>query len=741
MLPIDISSELHRLIANISAETALLHAGSDEGMIPLYSLTSELIPIADGDDSFKLEVEQLAEAVGDLLDQGGIATDELIVSLCHFVEKLHIFGSYYDKGEAHAWESIEIELKQSIDETADKNNASDVVNEEVSDKTPESQVQSAAASAINLDEIAQESDVLLELDLEGSRDVLEEFYQEADEHLESIESALLDLEQDPEDPDAIRSMFRSFHTIKGVAGFLDMTPIRILAHEIETLMDLMRSGEIELCVDLTSLIFESRDRLVILLQQVYDGLNGGKQPDKIIAVSDLIYKAKLAILGVQQAEVAADRDDGTTEVKSAVAGSPETVPSVVNQAPINSDPSDDPVPLVKQKKVASTLRMDTDKLDSVIEAVGELVIVESQLRESLATVVHTSASRIETNLRQLSRITRDLQNSSLSLRMVSVKPLFQRMQRLARDVAAKSGKVINFRVEGEDTEMDRTVVEQISDPLVHMIRNSVDHGIEAPDKRVEAGKHHAGEILLKASYIGDSIVLELKDDGAGICSEAVTQKAIERGLAQEGVSYTREEVINFIFQPGFSTAAKVSDFSGRGVGLDVVRSNVQQLRGRIDLDSVEGEGSTTRISLPLTMAIIDGLLIRSSGERYVIPVSSINMTLKPIKSQLHNVQNRGQVIKHRDQLFSLMHLDDFFEIEGERADTLDSIVVMIETDLCDYGLVVDEILHKQEVVIKQLGGNSNTEGVSGGAILGDGTVALILDPAIMADRVKPASVA
>ena len=277
------------------------------------------------------------------------------------------------------------------------------MNEEVSDKTPESQVQSAASSAINLDEIAQESDVLLELDLEGSRDVLEEFYQEADEHLESIESALLDLEQDPEDPDAIRSMFRSFHTIKGVAGFLDMTPIRILAHEIETLMDLMRSGEIELCVDLTSLIFESRDRLVILLQQVYDGLNGGKQPDKIIAVSDLIYKAKLAILGVQQAEVAADPDNGTTEVKSAVAGSPETVSSVVNQAPINSDPMDDPVPQVKQKKVASTLRMDTDKLDSVIEAVGELVIVESQLRESLATVVHTSASRIETNLRQLSR--------------------------------------------------------------------------------------------------------------------------------------------------------------------------------------------------------------------------------------------------------------------------------------------------------------------------------------------------
>jgi two-component system chemotaxis sensor kinase CheA len=194
------------------------------------------------------------------------------------------------------------------------------------------------AAGINLEEIAQESDVLLELDLDGSRDVLEEFYQEADEHLESIESALLDLEQDPEDPDAIRSMFRSFHTIKGVAGFLDMTPIRILAHEIETLMDLMRSGEIELCVDLTSLIFESRDRLVILLQQVYEGLNGGKQPSKVIAVSDLIYKAKLAILGVQQVDVQVESEDAATEVKSAATGSPEITPSASVQKAINSDP-------------------------------------------------------------------------------------------------------------------------------------------------------------------------------------------------------------------------------------------------------------------------------------------------------------------------------------------------------------------------------------------------------------------
>ena len=390
-----------------------------------------------------------------------------------------------------------------------------------------------------------------------------------------------------------------------------------------------------------------------------------------------------------------------------------------------------------KKKVNASIRMDTEKLDSVIEAVGELMIVESQLRESMADIRTTSASRIEPNLRQLSRITRELQTSSLSLRMVSVKPMFQRMQRLARDVATKSGKIVNFRVEGEETEMDRTVVEQIGDPLVHMIRNSVDHGIEKPEDRLKAGKNQSGEILLKASYIGDSIVLELKDDGAGISSSNVLKKAISRGLAQENVNYSREEILQFIFQAGFSTAEVVSDFSGRGVGMDVVRSNVQQLRGRIDFDSIEGSGSHVRVSLPLTMAIIDGLLVRSGNERYVIPVSSINMTLKPTAEQIFNVQNRGQVIKHRDELFSLMHLGKFFGIKTDIMEAKDGIVVMIETDVCDYGLIVDEILHKQEVVIKQLGGGSNTEGISGGAILGDGTVALILDPSVMAENANP----
>ena len=749
MLALDLTPQLNRLIANISAEIAFLQPGTDEGVVPLYSLFSELLDLVKADGGVQDRINVALKDVGDLLDDGGIANPHVIQQFAQLADMLQCFGRYFEMGEPITWDQLEAQwLNEAPTETS---TASTPAGAELGNSTIPVGVNDIAA-------IAAESDVVLSLDLENSRDVLEEFYQEADEHLSSIESALLDLEQDSEDPEAIRSMFRSFHTIKGVAGFLDLTPIRVLAHEIETLMDLMRSGKIQFSLELTDLIFESRDRLKLLMEQIHVGLIEGSQPHKIIPVSDLILRAQIAINDAAnvgssvKAEDTEELEDTLISADAEPSGSstsaeqtieddgpsapPSSAPS--SEAPPSSaPPSEAPRAVTPKKMVASTLRMDTGKLDSVIEAVGELVIVESQLRESITAIHDASAmSSIEPNLRQLSRITRELQNSSLSLRMVSVKPLFQRMQRLARDVASKSGKLINFHVEGEETEMDRTVVEQISDPLIHMIRNSVDHGIELPEDRVKLGKDKMGDVLLKASYIGDSIVLELKDDGGGVSSEKVIKKAIGRGLAQEDVSYTREEVHHFIFQPGFSTAEKVSDFSGRGVGLDVVRSNVQQLRGRIDLDSVEGEGSHMRISLPLTMAIIDGLLVRSGRERYVIPVSTINMTLKPEAGQIFNVQNRGQVIKHREELFSLMHLGDFFGVSTQTSAAIEGIVVMIETDMQDYGLIVDEILHKQEVVIKQLGGSSHTAGISGGAILGDGTVALILDPAMMAQSIN-----
>jgi len=719
---------IERLSKSVAEELALMDPSQDAGVVPLYSILGELVEVLKPDEAAFKEASDCLDKLGDVLDKGGIPTLGFIQHLTEFHKRLDYFVRYYDNGESIEWEKL-----QSFWAESDRPESADatVLPDESNVTVPEKK-----------DEGFQ--DQLMVVDIEGMRDVLEEFYQEAEEHLGQIEAALLDLESDLTATEPIRSMFRSFHTIKGVAGFLDLTPMRCLAHEIETLLDLIRSDKMHFTDATINLVLESRDRLQLLVEQVSVCLSDNTQPDSIVPVRELILRAQDAIAGgqseslsaadtgVDSSELPVASDEVPNEVgveedgEAAPESSGEAVPAVEGSLPEKKK--------VPAKAVNSTIRMNTDKLDSIIEAVGELVIVESQLADSIEALSDGGNSRVENNLRQLSRITRELQMSSMSLRMVSLKPLFQKMQRLARDVASKSGKKINFRVEGEDTEMDRTVVEQIGDALVHMIRNSVDHGIEKPEERLAQGKSEVGDVLLKASYVGQNIVLELQDDGAGIKSENVLNKAKKRGLAVEGKEYTRDEILQMVFLPGFSTAETVSDFSGRGVGMDVVRSNVQQLRGRIDLSSVEGSGSKVSIALPLTMAIIDGLLVQCGEQRYVVPVSAINMTLKPDSAQVFEVQSRGQVIKHRDEIFKLVFMSDLFGLETEVTQASDGIVIMIETALSDYGLVVDKILHKQEVVIKQLGtALSETKGVSGGAILGDGTVALILDPAAMAE--------
>lgn len=742
MIPLESLKTIERLSKSIADEASLMEPSSDAGVVPLYSILGDLVEVLKPDEAAFREANQCLDGLGEILDKGGIPSPGYIEELKAFHKRLEYFVRYYNTDETIEWSQLQGFWGEEGEGTGGENAGSI----EQSAPDGESGVGESAAS----EEADVFKDQLMVMDLDGSRDVLEEFYQEADEHLGQIEAALLDLEADNDATEAIRTMFRSFHTIKGVAGFLDLGPIRYLAHEIETLLDLIRSDKLSFTNSIIDLVLESRDRLQKLVRQVYDGLSYHTQPKTVVPVRDLIIRAQGIIHGPSGGESGGKpipEDQPKAAPDPEPVGKTESVePAIVpggdggdGPAQSESDTRESAVPTQSggMKKVNSTIRMNTDKLDSIIEAVGELVIVESQLSVSIEALRGGSDSRVENNLRQLSRITRELQMSSMSLRMVSLKPLFQKMQRLARDVASKSGKKIKFRIEGEDTEMDRTVVEQIGDALVHMIRNSVDHGIETPEVRLANGKSEFGDVLLRASYVGQNIVLELEDDGAGIVSEKVLGKAKKRGLAAEDKEYTREEILQMIFLPGFSTVEAVSDFSGRGVGMDVVRSNVQQLRGRIDLTSTEGSGSKLSIALPLTMAIIDGLLVQCGDQRYVVPVSAINMTLRPNAQQVFEVQSRGQVIKHRGEIFKLVFMSDLFGLESEVKKASDGIVVIVETAVCDYGLVVDKILHKQEVVIKQLGTSlSETQGVSGGAILGDGTVALILDPSAMAEMCR-----
>jgi two-component system, chemotaxis family, sensor kinase CheA len=579
----------------------------------------------------------------------------------------------------------------------------------------------ATATAVSADEV-------LVLDMVENGELLGEFHSEAIDHLQQIEAALLVLDATPNDRDALNGLFRSFHTIKGVSGFLHLGPMHRLTHEVESLLDLARTDRLQLTPAIITEILNSRDAIVEMVGQITIALEKGKQPDKIVPVSHLI--AAVRKLAAGEAVSAAPAPVASTAVAAdpSVASLVASLDAVAEHTPIHQPAAAEsgarPV-----AAVSSSVRVNTDKLDSLVDVVGELVIVQSQLLES-AKGLETGASTLPRNLAQLGRITKELQITAMSLRMVPIKPTFQRMERLVRDLSRDFGKLVAFVTTGEDTEIDRTVAEEIVDPLVHMVRNSLDHGLETNAQRVAAGKSEQGKLQLSAYHEGSNLVIELSDDGRGIDRARVLDKARRQGLIAEGVTPPPDEIVNLIFLPGFSTAEKVTAVSGRGVGMDVVKRNIERLRGQVQIETELGKGTTFRIRLPLTTAIIDGLLVRVGADRFILPTITVQVALRPSREMFSTIQGSGEVIDHRGRILPLHRLHQRFGIEGAVTDPTQAIVVIMSVGGRSYALLVDELLNKQEVVIKNLGAYlQNLPGVAGGAILGDGTIALILDPA------------
>ena len=317
----------------------------------------------------------------------------------------------------------------------------------------------------------------------------------------------------------------------------------------------------------------------------------------------------------------------------------------------------------------------------------------------------------------------------MALRMIPIKPAFQKMERLARDLARSSGKQVDFTTSGEGTELDRTVVEEIGDPLVHMVRNALDHGLETPAERLAQGKPATGSLGLRAYHEGGSVIVELQDDGRGIDPIKVLAKAKRQGLIAADAQLSREDIFGLIFLPGFSTAEKITDVSGRGVGMDVVKRNIERLRGKIEVASEVGHGAVFKVKLPLTLAIIDGLVVRVGDDRFILPSTSVQMALRPAQKDVIRVQGCGEVLDWHGRLLPLHRLHRHFGIPARAQDPWDGIVVIVESCGKICALLVDEMISKQEVVIKSLGAFlQGLAGVSGGAILGDGSIALILDP-------------
>ncbi|HEX4348782.1 MAG TPA: chemotaxis protein CheA, partial [Verrucomicrobiae bacterium] len=333
------------------------------------------------------------------------------------------------------------------------------------------------------------------------------------------------------------------------------------------------------------------------------------------------------------------------------------------------------------------------------------------------------------NITQLGRITKELQRVSMALRMVPIRGVFQKMSRVVRDIATKQRKKVNFTTIGEETELDRTVVEELNDPLLHMIRNSMDHGIESPEKREAAGKPATGNLTLRAFHQGGNIVVEIEDDGAGLNKEKIFKKAVERGLARADEALTDEEIFHFIFAAGFSTAEKITDLSGRGVGLDVVRRNIERLRGSVEISSQPGLGTKFKISLPLTLAIIDGFIVKVGDERYILPTLSVRESFRPQPGMVSRVQNRAEVVNVRGRIIPLLRLNELFGTSSTSREATEGIVVVVEAGADLRCLLVDGLLHKQEVVIKNLNDMMVHKNhlLAGAAILGDGLVGLILD--------------
>jgi len=585
-------------------------------------------------------------------------------------------------------------------------------------------------------------------------DLMGFFCADAHDLLQEIEQGVLALEKNPRDEAALNTLFRAFHTFKGNVGVMKLVVLQQLTHELESLLDAARRGTFHLERDSFDVVLAGADVLKRYVEELTKALAGGGDKVTLPLPIPRIIAHLRALLARGRAAGAATsaRPAASTTPVALATPAPVAMPSATGSPPASNvgvptaapeaaapvgavePPAQADAPgdvKVRQRQgggvAAAAVRVDTGKLDSLVDLVGELVIAQSMVVQSASATALTD-SNLSRTLGQLRGITSDLQRTAMSLRMVPIRATFQKMSRLVRDLAVQQDKDIRLVLQGEDTELDRTLVEELGDPLIHMIRNSADHGIEPAAERIAAGKPAHGTIALRAFHQGGFIVIEIADDGRGLSAERIRAKAIERGLLGANDAIDERALLELIFAPGFSTAEQITDLSGRGVGMDVVRRNIEKMRGKIEIDSAVGRGTTFTISMPLTLAIIEGLLVGLGEQRYVIPTLAVRESFRPLPGMVSTVQGRGEVVSVRGRLTPLLRLGTHLNTPARAHDPTQGIVVVVESGADCRCLLVDELIGKQEVVIKSLGDTfRNQADFAGAAILGDGRVGLILD--------------
>ncbi|MFZ0943334.1 MAG: chemotaxis protein CheA [Syntrophobacteraceae bacterium] len=571
-------------------------------------------------------------------------------------------------------------------------------------------------------------------------ELLKDFIEEAKENLAAIELNILGLETDPNDIEAMNAVFRPFHSIKGVAGFINLNEIHHLSHEVENLLDLARSGKLAITDSVIDIVLGATDILNGLLKELENGEGGRKDPSPVVLAfiekvrnftGDPVAGSEIRVRKL--GEILVEHGVLDDEAVGDIIEQGKAEGSKFGQTAIDkgaASPREVSKALREQRHTienAASVRVNTHKLDNLVDMVGELVIAQSMVLQN-PEVLKISDQKLQKDSVQLNRITAELQRISMSMRMVPIKSTFQKMIRLVHDLSRKSGKEVVLTMKGEETEIDRNMVEEIYEPLVHMIRNSVDHGIEMPDERTRAGKDPTGTIFISAEQKGGNIAIDIEDDGRGLDVKRIRDKAIERGIISASDQLDEKTTFDLIFHPGFSTKDTVSEVSGRGVGMDVVKKCVERLRGKIEITSQFGKGSSFHVKLPLTMAIIDGMIIQIGVERYIVPTIALKESFRPSQEAYFTVQGRGELVKVRDTLMPIVRLHSYLNEEPKHRNPWDALLMVVTEGENSYCLLADEIVDRQEVVIKSLGDMfQQLPGISGGAILGDGKIALIID--------------
>lgn len=575
------------------------------------------------------------------------------------------------------------------------------------------------------------------LPLDADHELLKEFIAEARELFEKSEAALLAMESNPDDAESVNTVFRAFHTVKGTSGFLGLTLTAELAHLAESLLSRIRNKEIRLMGGYADLALRSLDMLKKAVVSVEEALHG-----KALEIPAGYNELKLILANPEAAGISEELSEGyhssieieevsVDSIAEEVSVKPESTPEELfrdNSIKEAKAAQKQQVAAARDNEYETSIRVNTARLDRLIDMVGELVIAQSMVAQD-RRLLEENCHELLRKVTQAGKIVRELQDLSMSMRMVPLRGTFQKMQRVARDLARKSGKSVDLVTDDGETEIDRHMVETLNDVLVHMVRNAIDHGIEPQEDRENIGKDRTGTVKLTAFHSGGTVVVEIRDDGRGLNREKILRKAVKEGLVDPEKALSDNEVYNLIFAPGLSTSDTITDVSGRGVGMDVVRRGIEALHGRIDINTAINAGSTFTVRLPLTLAITDGMLVRVGVERYIIPTISIHLCFRPTAEALSTISGKGEMVMLRGELMPIFRLHRLFGIRSAIEDPVHGLLVVVGDQERRCALLVDELLGQQQVVAKSLSrAVGKIPGVSGGAILGDGQVGLILDP-------------